>query len=74
MKDYFGRDIQVGDLVVYGKSSREKPIGVGRVQSVEQHTMVVMGLNSSKPGEIKQGYSLSGYNERVIILPENYDR
>lgn len=71
MKDYFGVEIQVGDLVVYGKSSRDNPVGVGIVQDVIDSEIEVMGLNNSKPGIIRS-YRRQDKNCRIIVLPDDY--
>jgi len=73
MKDYFKREISVGDFIVYGKSSRHKPLNVGVVQEVTEDTLTVLGDGNSKPGEIRCNSRFDrGVNKRVIILPENY--
>ena len=72
MKDYFGKEIQVGDLVVYGKSSRHNPLNVGVVQEVSEDSMKVLGNGNTKAGEISCYPSDNGVNKRVIVLPESY--
>ncbi|QDP66527.1 MAG: hypothetical protein Tp1111DCM1126091_33 [Prokaryotic dsDNA virus sp.] len=71
MKDYFKREISVGDFIVYGKSSRHKPLNVGVVQEVTEDTLTVLGDGNSKPGEIRCHHHVdNGVNKRVVILPE----
>lgn len=72
MKDYFGREIKVGDLVVYGKSSRYNPLNVGVVQEVGEDSMKVLGHGNTKAGEISCYSRDNGVNKRVVILPESY--
>lgn len=72
MKDYFGREIQVGDLVAYGKSDRWKPLNVGVVQEVSKDSMKVLGHGNTKVGEISCSWMDDGVNKRVIVLPESY--
>lgn len=72
MKDYFNKEIQVGDLVVYGKSDRWKPLNVGVVQEVDEDSMKVLGRGNTKAGEISCSWMDNGVNKRVIVLPESY--
>ena len=72
MKDYFNREIQVGDLVVYGKSDRWRPLNVGVVQEVDEDSMKVLGHGNTKAGEIRCSWMDNGVNKRVIVLPESY--
>lgn len=71
MKDYFGREIQVGDLVVYGKSDRWKPLNVGSVQEVSEDSMKVLGHGNTIAGTIRCSWVDKGINKRVVILPES---
>ena len=72
MKDYFGREINVGDTVVYGKSSRYNPLAVGVVQEVFTDSMKVLGHGNTKAGEITCPWMDSGVNKRVVVLPQRY--
>lgn len=72
MKDYFNKEIQVGDLVVYGKSSRYNPLNVGVVQEVDENSMKVLGHGNTKAGEISCSWMDDGVNKRVIVLPGSY--
>tara|TARA_Y100000593_G_scaffold94032_1_gene191270 strand:+ start:55338 stop:55553 length:216 start_codon:yes stop_codon:yes gene_type:complete len=60
----------VGDLVVYGKSDRWKPLNVGVVQEVGEDSMKVLGHENTKAGEISCYSRDNGVNKRVVILPE----
>jgi hypothetical protein len=71
MKDYFNKEIKVGDLVVYGKSDRWKPLNVGVVQEVDRDSMKVLGHGNAKAGEISCYRGDNGVNKRVVILPES---
>lgn len=74
MKDYFKREISVGDFIVYGKSSRHKPLNVGVVQEVTEDALTVLGNGNSKPGTIHcYPHMDNGVNKRVIVLPEIYE-
>ncbi len=72
MKDYFGKEIQVGDLVVYGKSSRHNPLNIGVVKEVSHSVMEVLGHGNTKQGKIECYLRDNGVNKRVIVLPESY--
>lgn len=72
MKDYFGKEIRTGDLVVYGKSDRWRPLNVGVVQEVSEDSMKVLGHGNTKAGEISCPWMDKGVNKRVIVLPESY--
>lgn len=73
MKDYFKREINVGDFIVYGKSSRHDPLNVGVVQEVTENTLKVLGDGNSQPGTIHcYPHVDHGINQRVIVLPESY--
>lgn len=72
MKDYFNKEIQVGDLVVYGKSSRYNPLNIGVVQEVSEDSMKVLGHGNTKAGEISCSWMDGGVNKRVIVLPGSY--
>lgn len=52
MFDLLGVEIKVGDRVVYGKSSRYNPIGVGVVQEITDRDIVVLGDGNTRPGKI----------------------
>lgn len=73
MKDYFGVTIKAGNTVVYGKSSRENPLGVGIVRSVSETSMEVLGHGCSKVGTIRKN-ARDTFNRRVVVLPEEYGR
>lgn len=75
MKDFFGVPICVVDLVVYGKSSRERPMNVGEVLITDEKAgnwgeMTVKGVKNSKPGTLS-GYQIS---DRIGVLPDSYRR
>ena len=71
MKDYFKREINVGDFIVYGKSSRHNPLNVGVVKEVTEDALTVLGNGNSKPGTIHcYPHMDNGVNKRVIVLPD----
>jgi len=61
MKDYFGRDVQAGDVIVYGKSDRNRPLNVGTVKEVWGTTLAVLGNGNTKLGEISD-------SKRVVVI------
>ena len=70
LKDYFGRELEVGMEVVYGKSNRYNPINVGIIKSIKQPTEDSWGeISVLGHGNVKVG-TLSGYeiNKRVVVL------
>lgn len=75
MKDYFGREIKVGDLVVYGKSDRKRPMNVGVVVELnpEDFEIKVVGHNKTKPGSLSfYKNQWDAVNDRIVILPDEY--
>jgi len=75
MKDHFGREIKVGDLVVYGKSDRHHPVNVGVVVELipEELEVKVLGHDKTKPGSLRAPYGpWDGRNERIVVLPDSY--
>jgi len=71
MKDYFGKEIVEGDIIVYGKSDRRSPLKVGTVVGAEEDTVKVIGDGNTRVGELRK-YGLSDKNDRIVILPEYY--
>lgn len=61
MKDLQGKNIQVGDTVVYGKSDRWNPIAIGEVMLVVETGCEILGKGKSKTGFITNG-------DRIVIL------
>ena len=66
-KDIRGVEIKVGDRIVYGKSSRYKPVGIGTITRIEDDKLFVLGDGNKKEGEI--GYYC---DTRVLVLPKDY--
>jgi len=73
MKDFYGKEIKSGDLVVYGKADRNRPLMVGYILSVNEEdghwgTVTVQGIKNSKPGTIS-GFQIE---QRIVVLPDEY--
>ena len=73
MLDFYGREIKVGNLVVYGKSNRHDPLMVGEIVEIDEDVghwgeITIHGVKNSKAG------TLSGFkiNQRIVILPDSY--
>ena len=66
-KDLRGIEIKVGDRIVYGKSNRDNPIKLGKVISINEDFIEVLGDGNKKTGNIK-----NYWNNRILILPKDY--
>lgn len=70
MKDYFGREINAGDLVAYVRSDALNPLNHGYVKSVSNTSVLISGVGRSKS---QQYLCADGdVNDMVIVLPKSY--
>jgi len=67
-KDMFGNEIEVGNIVAYGKSNRDYPIQIGKVIGIDEFNIEVIGKGNTQSGKLKGPYS----EARIIILPRTY--
>lgn len=67
MKDMRGVELSIGDIVVYGKSSRYHLINIGTVTGLTEDYIEILGRNNIKVGNLPKSHS-----GRVIVLPDNY--
>ncbi len=76
IKDFCGRPIEVGQIVVYGVSNRDYPINVGKVLEIKEgHAVsygnkppmiVIKGFNNARVSRISPHYD--ELSKRVVIL------
>lgn len=66
-KDMRGVVICVNDIVAYGKSSRHSPINLGKVVSIAEDFIEVLGKGNNKTGKIPKFHS-----DRILVLPDDY--
>ena len=64
MKDALGREVEVGDYVVFGKSNRNNPINFGLVNEVNEDHIVILGNGNTKKSQI-DSWSV---NKRVFVI------
>ena len=67
-KDMRGVQIQEDDYIVYGKSDRHNPVNLGRVVSLSNDGLEVLGDGNKKTGTIPH-FNVS---DRVLVLPCDY--
>lgn len=68
-KDIRGVEIEVGDFIAYGKSNRNNPFNLGKVISVSDKFIEVLGKGNTKTGFIDSYY----LSKRILVLPQHYE-
>ena len=61
--DMLGKEISVGDSVVYGKSDRDNPINVGVVKNITEEEIHILGRGNVKVGKLPRFHA-----KRVVVL------
>lgn len=73
MLDYFGKEVEAGHIIAYGKSDRDYPMSVGKVLEVNDKSLKVIGAGKGRAAVIKGNNHWSvGFSgsTRVIILSD----
>ncbi len=68
-KDIRGVEIEVGDFIAYGKSNRNNLFNLGKVISITEKGVEVLGKGNTKTG-LLDAYYLS---KRILVLPQHYE-
>lgn len=64
--DRLGIQLRVGDTAAYGKSNRNKPIGIGVIQDINTEEVVIQGIGNTKPGRIPR---FNAEKRLVLVQP-----
>lgn len=59
--------LEVGQVIAYGKSSRYNPISIGKIISITDKEIEVLGKGNTKTGKL-----CHWAQDRIIVLPDNY--
>lgn len=69
--DKRGIPLEIGQYIVYGKSSKDYPLNTGTIVDITEQYIEVLGDGNVKTGKLKPG-PMELKQSRIIILPDEY--